>query len=77
MKAKSKKGQVSSELVSAQKTVEQRVEIANKMLEEFKSKVNSECGLAMDVEIIAHRKGILPRMVWIDTTVKPDEAEIK
>lgn len=72
MKAKSKNA-VKSELTTIDMSVEKRVEIANKMLEEFNASVVKECGLAMDVELIAHRKGIVPRQVWIDTLQKTNE----
>lgn len=86
--AKAKNKEVKAEIVSSESgavptpyqgmqakdlSLEKRVELYGKEFDKFKSDMANQFGLNIDVEVMVHPKGIMPRMVLVDLLAKKDE----
>lgn len=72
-KAKKVESIVTSGMQAKDLSLEKRVELYNKEYEKFKNDMSEQYGLTLDVELIYHPKGTMPRMVIVDLLAKKNE----
>jgi hypothetical protein len=51
---------------------EKRTELANEALTAFIEEAKTKFSLAIDIELVFNKKGIVPRLVWVDIKPKKD-----
>lgn len=58
-------------------SLEKRMELANEQLTDFLTNVQEKMSVALDIELVFNKKGIVPRLIWVDVKSKDGQKNDK